>query len=233
MIDIKQKNQTTPAHIGIIMDGNHRWARERNLPILEGHAKGYEKMKHSLEWFFSRGVKVVSFFAFSIEDWQHSREEVNYLMKLFKQAIIDDLASKALRRNYKILVNGRIDELPGDLPQSCYDIMEKTSANQAGTINICFNYGGRAEIVDATRKLIKNKVEIEQIHEGLIKKYLYQGDLPDLDIIVRTSGEQKLSGFLLWQSYNSELIFLKKYWPEFEEADVDFILREFGVRSKK
>lgn len=228
MLEIKSKNQTAPTHIGIIMDGNKDWAEERNLSILEGYSYGYRKMKHTFEWFFSNGVKVVSFFVFSIEDWQRSQEELNYLMKLLKQIITEDLIIKAQQKKYKILISGRIDELPGDLPQSCYDIMEKTSANKEGIINICLNYGGRAEIVDAIRKLIKNKVELEQIHEGLIKKYLYQGDLPDLDIVIKTSGEQQLSGFMLWQSYNSKLVFLKKYWPEFEEADVDFILKEYN-----
>jgi len=203
------------------------------LPILEGYTCGYEKMKHAPDWFFARGVKVISFFVFSIEDWQRPQEEVNYLMKLFKQTISDDLTSIALRKGYKIIISGRIDELSGDLPQSCYDIMGKTAANQTGIINLCLNYGGRMEIVDATRKLIKNKIELDQIHEGMLKKYLYQGDLPDLDVVVRTSGEQRLSGFMLWQSHYSELIFLKKYWPEFEEADVDFILTEYEERQKR
>ncbi|MDO9399076.1 MAG: polyprenyl diphosphate synthase [bacterium] len=231
MSEIKSKNFIAPAHIGIIMSGNKHWALERNLPILEGYIYGFKKMKYAPEWFFSRGVKVVSFFAFSIENWQRSQEEINCLMKLLKQTLTDDLISEARQKNYKILISGRIDELPGDLPQSCYDIMEKTSTNQAGIVNICLNYGGRAEIVDVIRKLIKNKVELEQIHEGLVKKYLYQGDLPDLDIIIKTSGEQQLSGFMLWQSYDSELIFLKKYWPEFEEIDVDFILKEYRNRQ--
>ncbi|MEK7558184.1 MAG: polyprenyl diphosphate synthase [Patescibacteria group bacterium] len=226
MPETKPKNQITPAHIGIIMDGSNDWVLERNLPIFEGHAYCYKKMVCAPEWFFSRGVKIVSFFVFSAEDWQCSQEEINYLMKLLKQVITEDLLSEAQRKKYKLLVSGRIDELPGDLSQSCYDVMEKTRANQAGTINICLNYGGRAEIVDAIRKLIKNKIEIEQIHEGLIKKYLYQGDLPDLDIIIKTSGKQQFSGFMLWQAYRSELIFLKKYWPEFEENDVELILRE-------
>jgi len=228
MSEIKSKNQIIPTHVGIIMDGNHSWASERNLPIMEGYTYCYKKIKYVSEWFFSRGVKIVSFFVFSVEDWQRSQEEINYLMKLLKQIITEDLINEAQQKKYKLLISGRIDELPGDLSQSCYDVMEKTRANTSGIINICLNYGGRMEIVDAIRKLIKNKIEIEQIHEGLIKKYLYQGDLPDMDIIIKTSGKQQLSGFMLWQSCNSELIFLKKYWPEFEENDVDFILKKYS-----
>lgn len=221
-----------PAHVGLILDGNRRWARERNLPTLEGHRQGYEKMRAAPLWFFSRGVEVLSVFAFSTENWNRSEEEVNYLMKLLKQAI-DREAEEAAKKDYRILVSGRIDELPADLPESCYEVMEKTKNGRIGTLNICLNYGGRAEIIDAVRQMVKNKIEPAQIHEGMIRKYLYHGDLSDLDIIVRTSGEQRLSGFALWQSVYSELLFLKKYWPDFEEADVDLILKEYAGRQRR
>ncbi|MDP2708907.1 MAG: polyprenyl diphosphate synthase [bacterium] len=229
----EQKNKNIPAHVGIIMDGNRRWAGERNLPAFEGHSKGYEKMKLAPAWFFSRGVKILSFYAFSTENWNRQQVEVNYLMKLLEQAVEANLKELAAKNGYKILISGRIDELPGDLPLKCAELMARTKDNRNGIINICLNYGGRAEIVDAVRKMFKNKVELEQVHEGMIKKYLYQPDLADPDIIVRTSGEHRLSGFLLWQSDYSELFFIKKYWPDFEEIDADLILKEYEERKRR
>ncbi len=226
------KTQNIPAHIGIIMDGNRRWAKERNLPIFEGHLKGYDKMRQMPAWFFARGVKAVSVYAFSTENWQRSRDEVNYLMKLLKSAIEKE-TEESRQKNYRILISGRIDELPGDLPDSCRQLIEATKNYSAGIINICLNYGGQAEIMDVVAKILKNKIELEQVHEGMIRKYLYHGDLPDLDAIIRTSGEQRLSGFMLWQSTYSELFFLKKYWPDFEESDVEHVLQEYATRKRR
>ena len=229
----KKTQLNIPNHVGIIIDGNRRWARERNLPTFEGHRQGYEKVKQAPEWFFSRGVKILSFFVFSTENWNRAQDEVNYLMKLLEQAVESDLRELAKKNSYQILISGRLEELPGDLPAKCLEVVAETKANHGGIINVCLNYGGRAEIVDAVRKLIKNKVAVEQVHEGMIKKYLYQADLPDPDIIVRTSGEFRLSGFLTWQSVYSELFFLKKYWPDFEESDVEIILREYAERQRR
>jgi undecaprenyl diphosphate synthase len=232
MVIDKNKKENIPNHVGIIMDGNRRWAVERNLPTLEGHYKGYEKSKHATDWFFARGVKVLSLYAFSIENWTRSREEVNYLMKLLKLAI-DEQAESMMRKGYKVIFSGRIDELPGDLPEACSNLESKTKANAKGLLHICINYGGRAEIVDAVKKIVKHKIELDQVHEGMIGKYMYQPALPDVDLMIRTSGEQRTSGFLLWQSHYSEMIFMKKYWPEFEESDVDNILAEYVDRKRR
>ncbi len=226
------EEKVKPKHIGLIMDGNRRWAQERNLPTLEGHLAGYEKIRQAPDWVFSRGVKILSIFAFSTENWNRSRGEVNYLMKLLKKAIDEEL-EEMNKKGYKILMSGRIDELPGDLPESCLEAINKTKANTKGTLNICLNYGGRVEIIDVIRKMIKNKIKLEQVHEGMIRKYLYNGDLRDPDIIVRTSGEKRLSGFQLWQGAYSELFFIKKYWPDFEETDVDLILEEYASRKRR
>ncbi len=226
------KDKNIPKHVGIIMDGNRRWAMERNLLTFEGHLKGYQKMRESKEWFFARGVEIISYFAFSTENWNRSREEVNYLMKLLEEALQKE-GEEAVEKGYKVLISGRIDELPGDLPELCYDAMNKTKPGRNGTINICLNYGGRAEIVDAVKKIFKNNIELEQIHEGMIRKHLYNGDLSDPDIIVRTSGEERISGFLLWESSYAELMFMKKFWPEFEEHDVNLILEEYGRRKRR
>lgn len=221
-----------PKHVGIIMDGNRRWARERNLASFDGHEKGYQKMKEAPKWFFDRGVEVVSVYAFSTENWSRSRDEVNYLMKLIQKAF-DDNIEEMNKKGYRVIVSGRIDELPGDLPEICRETEVKTKNNTKGILNVCLNYGGRVEMVDAIRKIIKNKIDLEQVHEGMIKKYFYHGELPDPDIIVRTSGERRLSGFMLWQSSYSELFFLKKYWPDFEEQDAENILVEYASRIRR
>jgi undecaprenyl diphosphate synthase len=226
------EKKNIPKHVGIIMDGNRRWARERNLPTLEGHRKGYEKMKLMPEWFFSAGVETISVYAFSTENWNREREEVNYLMKLLQTALseeIDEFNEKGCR----LLISGRTDELPGDLPMLCAEAEAKTAENQKGTLNICLNYGGRAEIVDAVKKMVKNGIDPEQVHEGMIKKYLYHSELGDPDIIVRTSGEQRLSGFMLWRSAYSELLFINKYWPDFEKVDAEKILEEYARRQRR
>ncbi len=232
MSEAKINTKKVPSHIALILDGNRRWAKERNLPTFDGHFQGYKKIKTTPKWFFDRGVKIVSVFAFSTENWNREQDEVNYLMKLLKDTI-DEQVLIANENDYKILISGRLDELPGDLPESCQNAMANTVNNKTGILNICFNYGGRAEIVDAIKKMFSNNISAEQIHEGMLKKYFYQQDLPDVDLLVRTSGEQRTSGFLLWQAAYAELIFLKKYWPDFEENDVDLILNEFDERDRR
>jgi undecaprenyl diphosphate synthase len=226
------KKKTEMKHLGIIMDGNRRWAKERNLPQVEGHRRGYNLMKEAPLWFFDLGVEIVTVYAFSTENWTRSRDEVNYLMKLLKTALSDDF-EEFNEQGVKLLVSGRISELPGDLPELCLSAMEKTKNNNRGTLNICLNYGGRAEIVDAIKKMITNNVSVEQVHEGMVRKYLYQPDLIDPDMIVRTSGERRLSGFQLWECSYSELMFMEKLWPEFEKTDADAIIEEYAQRNRR
>jgi len=232
MLDSKKNTQKIPEHVAIIIDGNRRWAKERNLPSFEGHYKGYKKMQEAPQWFFSRGVKVLSIYAFSTENWNRAADEVNYLMKLLKQAIEEEIGL-ANEQGFRIVLSGRIAELPGDLPEACQEAMSKTQGNRNGTLNICLNYGGRPEIIDAIKKMVQNGVTEEQVHEGMLKKYFYQPDLSDPDMIVRTSGEQRLSGFLLWQSAYSELVFLKKFWPDFEEQDAVGLIEEYNKRERR
>jgi len=229
---MEDKIKKIPIHVGLIMDGNRRWAKERNLPTIEGHRRGYEVMINLPEWFFSLGVEIVSVYAFSTENWSRSREEVNYLMKLLKNALTKDFEAFN-ERNIRLLITGRIEELPGDLPEVCREAVEKTKTNTKGILNICINYGGRAELVDAIKKMVKNNIGVDQVHEGMIKKYLYQKDLIDPDIIVRTSGEKRLSGFQLWQSNYSELMFIEKYWPDFEKIDAQIIVNEYAERDRR
>jgi undecaprenyl diphosphate synthase len=227
----KKEDKKIPIHVGIIMDGNRHWAKERNLPTLEGHRKGYEVMRVMPEWFFSKGVEIVSVYAFSTENWNRKQEEVNYLMKLLGKGLSENF-DEFNERGYRLLISGRISELPGDLPDICQEAIDKSKDNTKGVLNICLNYGGRAEIVDAFKKIVAKGVEADQVHEGMIKKYLYQADLPDPDIVVRTSGEERISGFLLWESSYSEFLFMKKYWPDFERVDAEIILDEYSRRKR-
>lgn len=227
---MEKKDVKIPKHVGILMDGNRRWAKERNLPWYEGHKKGFEIMKIMPEWFFSSGVEVVTVYAFSAEHWSKNRDEVNNLMKLIQKSLCESL-EYFIEKSYRIVVSGWTEELPGDLPEICSELTIKTRDGKKGILNICLNYDGRAEIVDAIKKMIRNNIEIEQVHEGMVRKYLYQNELSDPDIIVRTSGVQKLSGFQLWQSSNSELFFMTKYWPDFEKNDVEKILKEYSDRA--
>lgn len=228
----KETTNDKPKHIGIIMDGNRRWAKERNLPQIEGHRRGYNTMKEVPGWFFELGVPVVSVYAFSTENWSRSRDEVNYLMMLLRTALGEELDAFH-EKGYRLLVSGRVDELPGDLPELCRTAIEKTKSNTVGTLNICLNYGGRAEIIDCVKKIVANGLSLEQIHEGMLRKYLYQPDLPDPDMIVRTSGEKRLSGFQLWESAYSELMFVEKYWPDFERLDAEQIMKEYAGRKRR
>jgi undecaprenyl diphosphate synthase len=187
-------------------------------------------MTQAPAWFFARGVSIISVYAFSVEDWRRSADQLNNVMKLLKHTLEEEL-SAVEQKGYRILISGRLSELPGDLPEACWELMTKSKGNSAGILNICLNYGGRAEIVDAVRRIVRNKVDIAQVHEGLIKKYLYHSELAEPDLIVGTAGEQRLNDFLLWQSAHSQLYFLKKYWPDFEESDVDLILAEYARRK--
>lgn len=219
----KQKN--IPKHVGIVVGGNRCWAKERNLTAVQGCESGFEKIFKAPKWFFEQGVDIVSVLAFPASDWERSTEEINSIMKLFKKIILKN-EEKIQENKWRLLFSGKILELPGDLPDICDDLESKTKANTHGTLNIYLNYDGRYEILEAIRKMIKNKIEIEQVHEGLLRKYLYNAGLEDPVGIIVTGGRKKLEGFQLWQSANSKLFFLEKDWPDFEEGDAVKIVNE-------
>lgn len=221
-----------PGHVALIMDGNRRWAQEQGLEKLEGHQKGKEKVHTVPEDFFRKGVPVVTVYAFSTENWRRKKEEVEYLMELLEEAV-DEEFHKAIEKGARIVISGRYQELPGDLPRKCEDIMERSKDNTQGTLNICLNYGGRAEIVDAVKKLLEQGVSREDIDENKISENLYRPGLGEPDVIIRTSGEKRLSGFQLWESAYSELMFVDKYWPDFSPEDVDDVIGEFARRKRR
>lgn len=221
-----------PQHLGIIIDGNRRWARKRGLPTLVGHQKGYDKVKKVCDWCFDRGVKILTFYVFSTENWKRSRREVSYLMKLLKKALTKDI-QEIHQRNIKLKVLGRIKGLSPDLQKAIKAAEKLTQNNTRGVMNLAINYGGRPEIIDAIKKIIKQKISPQKVTEELIAKNLYSAEIPDPDLIIRTSGEQRLSNFLIWQAAYSELYFIKKHFPSLTEKDIDKALEDYGKRHRR
>lgn len=217
-------------HLGIIMDGNRRWARGHGLKPFEGHRAGYKKIGEVLKWCQAAGIKILTLYAFSTENWQRSKEEVGFLMKLFYLGLTKDI--KTLHKNnVRLQIIGRKEDLSKKLQQAIQQAEELTKNNTAGVLNLAINYGGRQELVDAFNKILKTKPK--KITENLISKNIYTANLPDPDLIIRTSNEQRLSGFLTWQSIYSELYFTKHHWPEFSKEDFDNALADFANRQRR
>lgn len=221
-----------PKHIGFIMDGNRRWARAKGLPTLHGHKKGYDVMMKVGDWCLDKGVKILTVYAFSTENWDRSKKEIAYLMRLLKMALTKDI-NKLHKKNIKVRVIGRIGDLQKELQKAIIEAMELTKNNTRGILNIAINYGGRPEIVDAVKKIIKKKTAPEKVTERVIEENLYTAGTPDPDLIIRTSGEMRLSNFLTWQSAYSELLFIKKCWPDFAEKDLDEAIEEYSRRTRR
>lgn len=222
---------STIQHLGIILDGNRRWAKSRGLPTLKGHQEGYRKIKEIGELCIEKGIKILTVYAFSTENWRRSKEEVGYLMKLLKTAMTEEVGYFK-GKNIRVNVIGRTSELPKDLQGAIRNMENATKECKDGVLNIAINYGGRTEIVDAVKKIIKQNTNEDEVTESLIEKNIYTSELPDPDIIIRTSGEQRLSGFLTWQSSYSELYFTKVNWPDFSQKNLDDAINWFSQRSR-
>ncbi len=219
-------------HIGFILDGNRRWAKKHGLKTIEGHLAGYKNLKKIAESCWDRGILYMSCYLFSTENWQRSNDEVSYLMRLTLKVILKD-AKELHKNNVRLKIIGSRDKLDEKLVKSIEKAEALTRNNTAGTFIGCFNYGGRAEIVNAIQQIIDKDVKVDQIDEKLVKNYLYTSDIPEPDLIVRTSGEKRLSNFLLWDSAYSELSFVDKLWPDFNETDLDSVLDDFVSRKRR
>ncbi len=222
--------------IAIIMDGNRRWAKEKNLPKMLGHKKGAEVLESTVRYCSKIGIKYLTVYAFSTENWKRTEEEVKSIMSILS-AYLDRFLKTADLENIQFKTLGDIDNIPQALSKKMKELESRTKENTGMKFNVCFNYGGRAEITRAT-KLIAEKVKngelnIEDINEDTISNNLYTAGQKDPDLVIRTSGEMRLSNFLPWQSTYSELLFLKKYWPDFTEKDVDEALEEFANRNRR
>ncbi len=219
-------------HLAIIMDGNRRWAKERGVPTFVGHSTGYDNLKKIGDACLARGIKVLSVFAFSTENWKRTEEEVGYLMDLFEKALGDEL-SFFKDREVRVRIIGRRVGLRPSLLRVIENAERETEHLTRGTICICLNYGGRLEIVDAARRLVTDGVPAEQIDEAAIQARMYWPGMPEPDLIVRTSGEERISGFLLWESAYSEFHWTKKHWPDFDEAELDAALAAYAERKRR
>ena len=218
-----------PYHLGIIIDGNRRWAREKGLPALEGHRKGLAKVKELIKWSKERGVKILTLFIFSTENWKRTKREVNFLMQLAKSAIADNL--KELHKGgIKVRMIGQRERLPRFLQETIQNAEELTKDNKKMVLNFALSYGGRTEITEAIKKIIENKIPPEKINENVVSQNLWTSDL---DLLIRTGKEQRISNFLIWQAAYSELYFCKKYWPDFGEKDLDEALSDYSQRQRR
>jgi undecaprenyl diphosphate synthase len=222
-----------PYHLGIIMDGNRRWAREKGLPVLEGHRRGFEKFKEAAKWCKKKGVRILTVFAFSTENWNRSKQEVSYLMQLLKLALSKKEIESLNKEGARLQIIGQRERFPKEIQKLIAEAEEKTKKNKDVILNLTLSYGGRAEILEAVKNIVRKKVSPDKIDEKLFSQNLWIKGVPDPDLIIRTSGEQRLSGFLIWQAAYSELYFHEKYWPEFSEKDLDQVFAEFSRRQRR
>lgn len=224
-----------PNHVAIILDGNRRWAKKRGMKPQEGHYKGFTNLENLVDYVFSKGVKILSVYAFSTENFSRAKDEVDYLMDLFAVAF-KKYFEKQNKKNVKIVFSGRREPLPEKVLKMIDEVTEKTKDNTGPIFNICVNYGGRPEIVDTTKKIcemVKNgEISIDDIDEDLFTKNLYQ-DLPAIDLMIRTSGELRLSNFLLWQNAYAEFYFPEIEFPGFDEKEFDKALEVFDKRNRR
>jgi|TARA_B100001778_G_C18533551_1_gene604814 undecaprenyl diphosphate synthase len=222
-----------PQHVAVIMDGNGRWAEQRNLPRTEGHLKGEEALFECVEGALELGVSWLTVFGFSTENWSRPKNEVQFLIN-FNRETIRKRRDQLHERNVKIEFIGREDwRMPKGLLRDMNEARDLTKKNNAMTFTVAFNYGGRAELVDAFRAMEKDGISSKQITEKKITQYLYGRDMPEPDLIIRTSGEQRISNFLLWQSAYSEFLFLDTFWPDFTREALYQAIAEYQVRSRR
>lgn len=221
-----------PKHIGYIVDGNRRWAKQHGLPYYEGHLAGYNAIQDVAKATFDAGVEYVSAYIFSTENWNRSQDEVKRLMGLVLNMLTADLP-KFDENNIKLKVLGSRDNVSDKICKAIDNAEAKTANNTGGTLGICFNYGGQLEIVDAVKKIIQSDAKSDDITSELIGQNLYEPEIPPVDMIVRTSGEQRISNFMLWRAAYSEMFFLDKMFPDMTKQDVSDIINEYNNRSRR
>ena len=223
---------TIPKHIVLFPDGNRRWAKQKGIASLEGHRKGYENLLDFAEWCKNRGVKVLTAFGFSTENWNRTKEEVDYLMKLLETCLLDNL-EKYQRDGVKVRVIGQKERLPESLQSAIKKVEDATKNNEKLFMNFAISYGGKWDILQAVKKIVEEKIPADKIDEQLFESYLSTAGLPSPDFIIRAGGEKRMSNFVLWQAAYSELYFSPKLWPDFTEQDLDQALAEFDRRTRR
>lgn len=230
------EQQNLPKHIAIIMDGNRRWARNKGLPVSFGHKEGAKTLEKIVRYANKIGIKYITVYAFSTENWKRSVEEVSTLMNLF-QSYLDDYSKRADSENIKVQIIGSQTGLSEKMKDSIEKCMERTKDNTGITFNIALNYGGRDEIINAVKnialKVKENEMKIDDIDEKCISDNLYTKGQPDPDLLIRTSGEIRLSNFLPWQLVYTEYLFIEKNWPDFNEEDLEKAIEIYQNRNRK
>jgi undecaprenyl diphosphate synthase len=220
------------AHVAIIMDGNGRWATGRGLPRLEGHRAGLEAARRVINHLGKKGLRYVTLYTFSTENWQRPAEEIEGLFRLLK-SVIHREAADLHKNNVRILHLGRSANLPADMLEEIRQAVKLTAGNTGLTLSLAFNYGGRQELVDAVRRVVADGVPVDQIDEETIAGRLYSAGLPDVDLVIRSAGEMRLSNFLLWQSAYAEYYSSNVMWPDFTAQEVDRALAAFSERKRR
>lgn len=220
-----------PTHVGIIVDGNGRWAKEKGLSRSMGHKAGADNLEKIARYAFECGIKVLSLYVFSSDNFKRSKEEVDYLMNLFTNKFKKD-AKIYNKENIKVVFSGRREPLRDDVLKTIDEITETTKNNTKGTINFCLNYGGQFEIIDAVKKMCQESLDIENLDIDTFSHYMYQ-DLPSIDLLIRTSGEQRLSNFMLWQCSYAEFYFPNTYFPDFNKDEFDLAILKYNKRDRR
>jgi len=223
---------TVPKHIGLILDGNRRWAKDNNRPKFEGHRQGFENIKTIGKAAVERGVKYLSVYVFSTENWKRSQDEVKYLMDLALD-VAKNQVQELMDNNIRVRFLGSPEGVRQDILDAIKEAEEKSSKNDGGTLAICFNYGVQQEVTDAVRQAAESGEDMSEVSPEILAKYLYAPDIPPVDLLIRTSGEQRISNFMLWRAAYSELLFVDKHWPAFTVEDLDMAIEEFNRRSRR
>ncbi len=221
-----------PRHIGYIVDGNRRWAKQHGLPTYEGHLAGYNTLKDIVLATIEAGVEYVSLYTFSTENWKREDKEVKYLMKLLHRLVKTDM-QELLDNNIRVLFLGTNERLNEQIIKDMRFVEERSKDLTSGTVALCLNYGGQREIADAARKCVEDGLSGAEISESALAARLYHPEVPPIDLVVRTSGEQRLSNFMLWRAAYSEMMFIDKMWPDMKKEDVAAIIEEYNKRSRR
>lgn len=224
--------KSIPRHVGVIIDGNRRWAKSHGLPSYEGHLAGYNVLKDVALIMLKSGVEYMSAYVFSTENWKRSSDEVSRLMGLTLRILKTDIPTFN-ENNVRLKVLGSLDGVDPKIIKEIAKAEQATAGNTGGEFALCFNYGGQQEITDAVKKIVQSGVNPEDITPDTIAENLYAPEVPPIDVIVRTSGEKRLSNFMLWRSAYSEFIFLDKMWPDMTKSDVTAILKEYARRQRR
>ena len=234
--NIEIEPEKLPRHVGIIMDGNGRWARKRNLPRMMGHERGFAAIKRIIEFNKNLEVPYITIFAFSTENWRRPKDEVNFIMGLAKKLFME-YTDTLLKNDVRLRITGIREHIDSDFLKLMEESLHRTEQCRKFTLNIAFNYGGRREIADAAKNIAvdvkEGRLDPEHIDEALVQQYLYSPDIPDVDLMIRTSGELRLSNFLLWQCAYSEFYFSDKLWPDFSPEDFIVAIKDYQNRKRR